>query len=733
MDAPPNRREGGVMTRLAELAKTHSTTVSILAVIATLLAVPLSAKQQQHLSAGDTISSRSQSASVSNAIHSGTFPGAKLGALDVVLQPMRDARPGDLAASVGTVSTKVDRLHGISVRSAGLLAALASARAYPENPVLLPVDYGGGVGIDQAREVTRALAIKNPQPGSAAGGRIAVHLIGEGALWAAFVQRADADTKSAETTGLPIVSIVLLLAFGSLATALLPVALGVMAILIAGAVIYLLSLLTDMSIFAETVASMIGLGVAIDYSLFILVRYREEVRRGLTPEAANERAMATSGRAVAYSGLTVIVAQSALFLISSPGVRSIAAGAMLVVAISVLGASTVLPVMIEKLGRRAYEPGRLARPIKRRRDRQSAFWQRWTRVVMRYPTICLLGSIALLLALASSTLGLHVRNSATSQLPANNQVVTGMRLVERELSPGAIAPVQIMLSEPSGGRLSQATVSKAAAAIGRDPAVAGVQQTRFSSSGDRALITATLRVPAESQQARDAIDRLRRNLPTVAADGQVDIGGTTAIILDFDQLVTSGLWKPILFVLATSFLVLLLLLRSLVLPLKATLMNLLSVLASYGALVGVFQHGWLEPLGIHRASTIYPITMPLVLTLAVGLSMDYHIFMLSRIQERYKTSNDIRNAVADALASSAPSITSAALIMVVVFLTFVGAGAPSIQQLGFTLAVAVAIDATVVRLVVVPAAMVLLGEWNWWLPRPLKLALARPAMGAKHC
>jgi RND superfamily putative drug exporter len=708
--------------------------VLLAALVLVLVALPLSAKEQSHLAAGDTIASHSQSASVSNAIQSGAFPGAEVSALAVVLQPAPDARRADLASALAQVSRQISQVHSVHPKPGALQAALVAVRAHPQQPTTLSLAYGGGVGIDQARDVTRALGITGPAPARAAGGRVAVHLIGEGALWAAFIQRADKDTKTAEGLGLPIVAIVLLLAFGSAVAAALPVLLALISIVLASAVIYLLSSVTDMSIFAATVASMIGLGVAIDYSLFILVRYREEIANGLSPEDARARAMATSGRAVAYSGLTVIIAQSALFLIASPGIRSIGAGAMIVVALSVLTASTVLPVLIEKFGRRAYEPGRIGRLTQRRRSkgRRVAFWTRWTAVVMRRPVLCLIAAVAVLLALASPALDLTVRNSAANQLPANNQVRTGMALIERQAGPGALAPVQILLRTPAG-KPAAAAATAVSAALARDPAVQTVAPARISTHADQALLSAVLRVDPESQAARNTINRLRRELPPIFGGARVDVGGTTAIILDFDQLVTTKLWQPILFVLAASFLVMLVLLRSLVLPLKATLMNLLSVLASYGALVGVFQRGWLEGLGLHKAATIYPITMPLVLTLAVGLSMDYHIFMLSRIQERYRVSGDTRSAVTDALASSASSITSAALIMVIVFLAFVSTGAPSIQQFGFALAVAIAIDATIVRLVIVPAAMVLLGDWNWWLPKPLgRVGAVRPLAEAEN-
>jgi uncharacterized membrane protein YdfJ with MMPL/SSD domain len=694
--------------------------VLVAAMLLTLAALPFAAREQDHLQAGDTIAASSQSAAVSNVIQRGTFSGAQVAAMAVLLQPRPNARPGDTSVAIERVGKEISRVQGVRITHAAHSAALASARAHPDSTVVVPIDYGGGVGIDQARDLTRALGIHNPRPGSAVSGRVRIDLIGEGPLWAAFISRADHDTSAAEALGVPIVAIVLLLAFGSLLAALLPVAIGAIAIVITGAVIYALSLATDMSIFAATVASMVGLGVAIDYSMFILVRYREELRAGLSSDDARERAMSTSGRAVVYSGVTVAFAQSALFLIPSPGIRSIAGATIIVVAVAVLSAAIVLPALLIKLGCRAWEPGRLHRLIGRLdapRARRAGFWGRWTDVVMGHPGRCLAVATALLLAAALPTLGLTVRNSASSQLPRDDEVRQGIRLVTQQQGPGVLSPLQVMISAPDGHPLARTTVARIAGAVAQDQAVQRIDATRLSSHGDRALVTATLRQDPESQAARDTIDRLRSTLPAAVRGARIDVGGTTAMILDFDRLVTTQLWRPIMFVLAAEFLILVALLRSPVLALKAALTNLLSVLATYGLLSGVFQHGWLAPLGIHKASTIYPITLPLVLTLASGLSMDYHIFMLSRIRERYLVGGDTRRAVAEALASSASPITSAALIMVIVFLAFVTAGSPSIQQLGFALAVAIALDATIVRLVIVPAAMAVLGDWNWWLPR----------------
>ena len=709
------------MAALSGFVSRHARLVFLAALAITLAALPLATKQQDRLRAGDTIAANSQSATVTNAIAARSFPGAENAPLSVVLRPARGAGSRALSAAIRRVSGEVGQVAGVGVSAAGRRAALALAAARPQAFVILPLHYGSGVGIDQARELMRKLGIASASPGTSAHGRVTVYLVGEGALWASLIQTAYNATAAAEEHALPLTLLVLLAVFGSVAAALLPLAVGLVSLTVAGAIIYLLSLVTDMSIFASTIASMLGLAVAIDYSMFIVVRYREEIALGLPPEAARARTMATSGRAIAYSGLTVALSQAALFLIASPGVRSIGAGTIIVVAVSVLIAATMLPALIAVLGGRASDPGLLGQLLERRQRRivRAGFWERWTAVVMRHPVVCLVSATALMLAIASPTIGLTVRNSATNQLPATSQVRVGSQLVAKAHGIGALAPVQVVVSGTPGHRLKPSTVSRVAAAIARDPQVARLARTNMPVGADRALITALLKVDPESTNARNTIDRLRHNLTRAANATSVNVGGTTAIILDFDRLLSAQMWRPILFVLTVSFVVLFVLLRSVVLPLKAVAMNLLSVLASYGALVMAFKWGWLTFLGIPKSPTLYPTTLPLVLTICSGLSMDYHIFLLSRIQERYLMGSDTRTAVGQGLASSATAITSAALIMVIVFLAFVFDGTPSSEQVGFAAAVAIALDATVVRLIIVPAAMELLGSWNWWLPRPL--------------
>ena len=410
-----------------------------------------------------------------------------------------------------------------------------------------------------------------------------------------------------------------------------------------------------------------------------------------------------------------------LFLLNSTVMRSLAIGAMVVVAIAVLGAITLLPALIAVFGRRADEPGRvvsatgaLARRVHRPRG---GFWARWTARVMRRPWLSAAGAAAILLVLAIPALSLEYGNGALRMFPADHETRRGAELAAQVAGPGAASPVLIVARGQRRRRLRRAAVRHAGVARGARAAALAGTATRCSSAW---CSTPIPRAPRRSR----CVDRLREES---AAPG-VEIGGATAQAKDLNELISGGIWKVFLFVMVCSYLVLLVVLRSVLLPLKAVLMNLLSVGAAYGVLVAVFQWGWLDGItGYDSLGYINTVTPPLLLAIVFGLSMDYEVFLLSRIRERYLATGDNRRAVAEGLEASAKVITSAALIMVVVFGTFALTGVPQIKEIGVGLAVAIALDATLVRLLLVPAAMELMGDWNWWLPRR-----ARPRAAARR-
>jgi uncharacterized membrane protein YdfJ with MMPL/SSD domain len=699
-----------------------------------LAAVPFASRQTEHLTGGGFQVPGSQSEVVDRNLE--RFEGAQREYLAVVLAKREEASAADVRVEIGRVAEIAERLPHADVTDAA--AAAARRDAGDASITIVPLAVMG----DQDQLADLASDFRD-ELGTEPRSDVQPYLVGQLALWAGMQDLAQEDLEAAEMTGFPIVLLILLAVFGSLAAAALPLALGFASVGLTGAAIYFLSQATDMSVFVTNVASMIGIGVAVDYSLFVLARYREEIRAGAELVDARRTALRTSGLAVAFSGVTVMIALAGLFLIDSTTIRSMAMGAIIVVAVSILAAVTLLPVLMRLLGRRAYARGRIAltaglvvRALRNRRRRRGStapgarrdgFWERWTAQVTRRPWTAALASAAILLALAVPALSLEFGDGALRQFPEGNHTRVGAELAARKQGPGAAGPTQI-LAELDRGTVRSPGNREAVAAyvdeLRRDPEVARVAPLQPSRDGRAALLAVQPRHDAESPQAERLLDRLRSDQGSLAGVAELNVGGATAATEDFKDLVAGSMWKILVFVLVFSYLVLFVLLRSVLLPLKAVLMNLLSVGAAYGVLVAVFQWGWLDGfLGYDSLGYINSMTPPFLLAIVFGLSMDYEVFLLSRIRERYNATGDNRTAVAQGLRASAATISSAALIMVAVFGVFAFTGTPSIKEIGLGLSVAIALDATLVRLILVPATMEIMGRWNWWLPGPLERAL----------
>jgi RND superfamily putative drug exporter len=662
------------------------------------LALPFAAQQSEHLTGGGFGVPGSQSQAVADLTRD-DFGGAGHARLGAVVIAREGASPD---AALARVRAAVAAAPEVEVGGRPIHRGETTIL-----PLATTVDDVKST--DLAKDLRERLDIG----GAASTGPVTTHLIGQGALWAGLQEVSKKSLSDAEGIGFPIVLLILLAVFGSLAAAALPLALGLVSVLLTGGAIYALSRVTDMSVFVTNMASMVGIGVAVDYSLFVLARYREEVHAGLSPERARGIAMATSGVAVTFSGLTVMASLAGLFLVDSTSLRSMALGAIVVVAVAVLASATLLPVLIKLFGYRAYTRGRVFSVLhvassnrSRRRPGSTnpdapprpTFWESWTARVSRRPALSALAATAVLLALAFPALGLRTEDGALRQFAKTDETRVGFEAAAKVTGDGASSALKVIVPAAQAGA--------ARVTIAADPEIARVAPPVASNDGRSVLLLATPRHDGESAAAKDAVERLRGELPAAK------IGGNAAGLRDFDELVSGSMWKIVVFVLGLSFVVLLVLLRSIVLPLKAVVMNLLSVGAAYGVLRLVF-------------GTVDTITPPLLLAVVFGLSMDYEVFLLTRIRERYAATGDTRRAVAEGLASSARTITSAAAIMAAVFLVFVFTGVPSIRQLGLGNAVAILVDATLVRLVLVPSAMELLGKWNWYLPEPLDRILPR--------
>ncbi len=716
------------MVKLAEFLGRRRRWVLLGWIAVVVAALPLASHQTDHLTGGGFDVPGSESKAVSDSLENDFSD--KTGGIAVLLRAGDGAGPAARTAAVDRVRHAVAGLDEVTLPPATARRAEIALRRTGTAMLPLHSEQSSDRQIDSATDLREAL-----DPGTAVGG-VTPYLAGQPTIWAGMQELSKEDLAKAEAGGFPIVAIILLVVFGSLAAAALPLVLGFVSVIVTGALIYFLSLQIETSVFVTNMASMIGIGVAIDYSLFILARYREERASGRDKDAALAEALSTSGLAVAFSGLAVIVSLAGLWMVDNQALRSMALGAMTVVAVSILTAVTLLPALIAMLGDRVLPGGFVAkalaflgrplRSLRRERPAREAFWARWTARVMARPWVAVIGVSSVLLFLAIPLLSIETGTQALSQFPKDSDVRVGNELASEQLG-GGTDPVQIVASFPSGAgaRGERAAVAGFARTIGSTPGVSSVAAPAFA--GRSVLIQATPSAPSESDATIALVERLRDQVVPATALAHVttvDVGGETARSQDARGQVSGSMWKIVLFVLALSFIVLMVMLRSLLLPLKAVLMNLLSIGAAFGVLVAIFQWGWFDSLlGFESQGALDTINVPLIFAIVFGLSMDYEVFLMSRIREHYLEHGDNERAVAEGLSTSARTISSAALIMTSVFAVFVLTGVPSIKELGLGCAVAIALDATLVRLILVPAAMKLLGGWNWWMPSWLDRAL----------
>jgi RND superfamily putative drug exporter len=691
-------------------------------VLIVLLAFPFAMKQTDHLTGGGFNVPGSQSMKVSESLQD-EF-GSQADGIAVVLKAAPGASAADRSAAVARLEDEVATLDEVTLPPA--TAAQARRQLQGADVVLVPLrsNLSSDELIDSAATLREDL-----EPGTADAG-VTPFLVGQPTIWAGMQEISKEDLSKAEATGFPIVAIILLVVFGSLAAAALPLALGFVSVLVTGALIYFFSLQIETSVFVTNMASMIGIGVAVDYSLFILARYREEREAGHEPAEARALSMSTSGLAVSFSGLAVIISLAGLWMVDNQALRSMALGAMTVVAVSILTATTLLPALIAMLGDRVLPGGIVGRVedffrrrFYRRKTAQQAtseknrFWRAWTLRVMGRPWTAVIGVSAVLLFLASPLLSIETGTEAIAQFPKGSDVRVGNEIASQQLN-GGTDPVQIVASFDGEKNVDKAAVAGFVREVGDTAGISAVGKPVYA--GDAVLIQATPSAPSESDAAVALVARLRDTVvpaSALAQQAEVNVGGETARGDDVRHQVGGSMWKIILFVLSLSFLVLMVMLRSVILPLKAVLMNLLSIGAAFGVLVAIFQWGWFDGLlGFESQGALDTINIPLIFAIVFGLSMDYEVFLMSRIRERYMVHGENERAVAEGLSTSARTISSAALIMTSVFAVFVLTGVPSIKELGLGSAVAIALDATLVRLILVPAAMKLMGEWNWWFP-----------------
>lgn len=541
-----------------------------------------------------------------------------------------------------------------------------------------------------------------------------------------FQEIAQHDLES-ETRALPVALIILVLVFGALVAALLPLILAGVAILIATGAATLLSNVFPLSIFVTNMIVMMGLALGIDYSLMIVERFREERRVGRSTTDAIVVASDTATRAVVFAGLTVVISLTGLLIFPANLFKALAAGAIFAAIASVMVSLTLLPAVLSILGDGVNRMSVPVLSIGRNGVHSGGFWEIVARRVMRRPWLSLTLSGGLLLALSAPYFSIELGFAGPGTLPRHTDAYRSLQILDEDFSAGLSLPTEIIVQgDDVGGPAAQQAIARLRTSISDDPSIVLNPQPSDGLSRDGTLSLTTVAVPGEfaGEEALASIERLRTQiLPNTFAgvDVEVFVGGQSAQSSDFLRLVDQYTPVVFAFVLSMSFLLLLVAFRSLVVSLKAILMNLLSVGAAYGILVLVFQGGvGAQWLGFQQ-SAIIAAWIPLFLfAMLFGLSMDYHVFLLSRIRERYDETGDNAGSVEHGLRSTANIITGAAAIMVVVFGGFALGDLVEFQQMGFGLAIAVFLDATVVRMILVPSAMELLGDRNWYLPAWLR-------------
>jgi uncharacterized membrane protein YdfJ with MMPL/SSD domain len=552
-----------------------------------------------------------------------------------------------------------------------------------------------------------------------------VEQFGAASATKALDETVGEDFKRAEYTALPITLGILIVVFGALVAAGIPMLLGLTAVFAAIGLLSIPSQLFAMDEAANSVILLIGLAVAVDYSLFYLKREREERAAGKGAEAALEAAAATSGRAVLISGLTVMAALAGMFLGGSPIWTSIGIGTILVVAIAIAGSLTVLPATLSKLGDRV-EKGRI--PFLGRRRHAASESRVWGAIldrVLARPLVSAVASAGLLAVLALPVLGMKTELTGVNDLPRSLEIMQTYDRIQAEF-PGGPLPAVVAIEARD---VTAPQVREALADLRTEALATGLMSdpidVQVSPNRQVAIVSVPLAGSGTDDTSFRALDALRDDVipATVGSVRGVEaaVTGETAVSRDFNDLMGERMPIVIAFVLLLAFALLLVAFRSVVIAAKAIVLNLLSVGAAYGLLVAVFQWGWGESLLGFDSTGAITAWLPLFMfVILFGLSMDYHVFILSRVREAYDRGMATEDAVAHGIKTTAGVVTAAATVMVFVFAIFVTLSTIDMKQVGFGLAAAILIDATIVRAVLLPAAMKLLGDWNWYLPRWLE-------------
>jgi uncharacterized membrane protein YdfJ with MMPL/SSD domain len=573
------------------------------------------------------------------------------------------------------------------------------------------------IGVQRKEDVDKLLSVVKQENGR---GGFSVVMTGEGTLDHDFNELSQHDLKSGELrVGLPAALIILILVFGAVVAGFVPLMMAIVSIIVALGLCGPIAAAFSLSVFFVNMLTGMGLALGIDYSLFVVSRYREERGHGRPEHDAIAAAGATASRAVLFSGSVFVIALTGMLLVPSNVMKSLAVGAISVGIVSVLAALTLLPALLGKLGDgvNSWRVPFIGRNLAG--TEEGRFWGAIVRAVMRRPVVYLVTFTALLIALAVPALGLSLGASGVSTLPDRLESKQGFEALARDFPQASSSPVLIAVEGNVRSPQVLASIRRLRGELAADPAF-GRSDLRLASSGDLAAIGVEIGGDKTGSHALTAVRHLRSTLIPQAfkgTDARVVVGGDTADNVDFIDAMNS--WLPIVFafVLGLSFVLLTIVFRSIVIAATSIALNLLSVGAAYGLVILVFKHGiGTGLLGFQRVNAIEAWVPLFLFSVLFGLSMDYQVFLLSRIKERYDATGSTVDAVTHGVSSTARLITGAALIIVAVFSGFAMGDLVMFQQMGFGVAVALLIDATIIRSVLLPAAMRLLDAWNWYLP-----------------
>jgi putative drug exporter of the RND superfamily len=651
-------------------------------------------------------------------------------ALDLLNQKFPE-RSGDTIS----VIFKADRGVNDAATRARVGSLLTTLKAHPHVVgVISPYDPAGAGNVSRDGTIAFAslqLDVQGPsfpaaegkelikEAKAAAGDGVRFELGGQAIANAELVQGGGA-----EGIGILVAMIILLVSFGSVVAAGLPILTAIMGIGIGLAILELLANVFNVANFSPIVAAMIGIGVGIDYALFIVTRYRAGLQEGHDPEQATVSAISTAGRAVIFAGTTVVISVMGILLMGLPFLQGVAYGPAGAVLVAMLASVTLLPAMLGFAGR-SIDKLRLPLVGRKQKHHREGFWFRWSRLVQRRPWPAVVISALVIIVLAIPVFSMRLGFPGDQTQPTSKTSRRAYDLFTQGFGPGFSAPL-VLAVDMSGGR-NPSALSGLESRLRTEPGVAAVIPAQVNTAGDAAIMLVFPTTDGQSVATENLVHRMRDSVipQTIAGSGlKVDVGGPNAGFIDGSAAISRRLPIFIGVVMFLSFILLMSVFRSVLVALKAAVMNLVSIAAAYGVLVAVAQWGWLKSLfGIHTTAPIANFVPMMMFAILFGLSMDYEVFLLSRIREEYTKTGDNGLAVADGLAATARVITAAAAIMIFVFLSFVATPELIIKQIGLGLAAAILIDATLIRMVLVPATMELLGARNWWLPPWLDKAL----------